>query len=94
MDEKACTYRVEAAGFDEDRLSLFWGDGVDLVGDCALGDRLLEGFTGSSIFQADIEFCAGFAVCDKPHLRFGFAAEFICDRRGRMDLDGKFFRAV
>lgn len=56
MDEESGSDGVEAAGLDEDGVAFFREDGVDLMGDGAGGDGLLEGGLGGAVFQSDVEF--------------------------------------
>ena len=94
MDEKSRTDGVYASGFDEDGLAFFWSDGVDLIGDCALRDGLLEAFASDSMFQPDVKFRAWLAVSNEPHFGFRLAVERCGDGCGRVDLDGEVSRAI
>lgn len=87
VDQESRADGVEAAGGDEDGVAGGGGEGVDEVGDGAVVDGLFEIGAGDAGFEAGVEFRAGIAIGDEPHLRFGFAAEGWGEVGGRMDLD-------
>ena len=94
VDEETGADGVEAAGLDEDGLAFLRGDGVDLVGDRALGDGLFKGLSGHSFFQADVKFRPRLAVGDVPHLGLRFATEFFSNIRRWVNLDGEVVGAI
>ena len=94
VDEESCADGVEAAGGDEDGFAGFGSDGVHCVGDGTVGDGFFEVGAGDAIFEADVEFGTGVAVCDVPHFGFGFATEFVGEVDGRVDLDGEVVAGV
>ncbi len=59
MNEKSRTDGMEPAGFDEQGIASFGSDGMNEIGDRAIGDGLLKCFTGCAAFQSDMEFGSG-----------------------------------
>ena len=94
MNEKSCADGVEPAGLDEKGIAGFGRDGMHEIGNRAVSNRLLEFFTGCTVFQSDVEFGTWEGICDEPHFGLWFAAELFGDGGGRVDLDGKGCRAI